>query len=171
MSSNNIKINNSVFYYYIRRDNSADSCILSFKKIKSTLATRHIIARDLNLSYLNKYAEDGYNHSFYHNFLEILALLFRTKEKETKKIIIKSLICLYNKCKNKLYIDSNFPYKWILEYLKQNKNKELINKLSNYKKEKYLIYPPKNIFTKIFNITRTKKQKILITFLGLRITV
>lgn len=86
------------YYFYIRRDNSLDSDKLDERKIKSNIETTHEIIDFMNVVALD---EATYNTFFTFLINVLIAILKRTDSINVQKMIINSLIELWNKCKFK----------------------------------------------------------------------
>lgn len=86
------------YYFYIRRDNSLDSDKLDERKIKSNIETTHQI-----IDFMNVVELDEVTYNIFSTFLikVLISILKRTDSISMQRLIIKSLIELWSKCKFK----------------------------------------------------------------------
>ena len=171
LKSNFITVIDDVFYHYYRHKDSLDSPLLPLKYTVSDLTAKKLIAEDINSSNLFEVNRDIYNEMYLFNISRVIPFLFRAGTTEGKLLFGKALIDLYKNCKDKEYLEENFPYPWMLSYIKQNKCDEFSRILAQYKKEKHLIYSPKTFIQKIFSVENYKNERLLLYILGICISI
>ncbi len=99
MATNNLCLVNDAFYYYHRREDSADSKTLLPDKIKSALHVNDLITDSINL---NITANDPiYGFIFHHFIMRCFNLSLRNEETSQKSLCAKTAINIFNKCKNR----------------------------------------------------------------------
>jgi len=133
----NIYLLNNVFYHYVRRDNSSNSAIYSFKKMHIVLKSICLILNRLK----NAAKKDKYYFYIYTSFfLSLFYLLKRNSEKLSVKEVAKISIAYYQKDRFPIKLDLPKPIITALE----NKNEtKLVWLLQNW--IKWDFYPFINI--------------------------
>ena len=123
-----LEIIDNTYYHYHKRENSTDSKILNYKKIKSIINIREIIINNI-LSYkdFNKLSDKIINDIFIWHIKSILNCCYRTKNSKELEYIIDKTILIYTKINKYIKINSNID-EIHLNYLKSN-NKEKLKEL------------------------------------------
>lgn len=168
LKANSVETVNDVFYHYIRRSGSLDSKQLPFESVKSTLYGKRIIADDINNSGLYEKSIDDYNFSYLFDIKKIFIFLFRSDDELVKKYFAETLIDVFHKCKNKKYLEENFPYPLLLDMIENKEYEKLCEFLIKCKNVKDLKYGTMTVWQNLFSIQKYGKYKLL-TILGIRL--
>ena len=103
--TNKIELVEDTFYYYIRRENSADSKILSVEKLKSGIESANIIVDFINDNLAND--KEAYSLVFAGKLMFLLSYLYsRNHSFDGHFALIRGAIDLYKKCKHKDDLDN-----------------------------------------------------------------
>ena len=123
-----LEIIDNTYYHYHKRENSTDSKILNYEKIKSIINIREIIINNI-LSYkdFNKLSDKIINDIFIWHIKSILNCCYRTKNSKELEYIIDKTILIYTKINKYIKINLNID-EIHLSYLKSN-NKEKLKEL------------------------------------------
>lgn len=120
IAAQSLEFVDEVYYYYFRRENGADSKILTEEKIKSALEVYEIILDNINSNFLENNLI--YNFLFHHFIISCFYLSIRTTDNNLKKICAKNMVNFFAKCRNKDMLESffakNFPQFFVI--LKNN---------------------------------------------------
>ena len=123
-----LEIIDNTYYHYHKRENSTDSKILNYEKIKSIINIREIIINNiLNYEDFDKLSDKIINDIFIWHIKSILNCCYRTKNSKELEYIIDKTILIYTKINKYIKINSNID-EIHLSYLKSN-NKEKIKEL------------------------------------------
>lgn len=152
--ADSLELVNDSYYYYIRREDSGASKILSIEKIKSFLTIIQMIIDDANQRDLSLLSEEAYNVVFAH-FFEILATIpYQNKSDEAISIASENLFSFYNKYKyDKATLFNKgtllYPFDYLQNALNQNVDKtfDKIKEFSKYKTQVLYQIRKKNITT------------------------
>lgn len=113
------------FYFYYMREDSGDSKILSFDKIKSLLDINEKILDNLvQCEDLNKLSKEGVNSLFTRYLQSVLNCCYRCKSLEALDYAIDKIFLIYAKI-NKFIPDSSNIYGLIMDTLRQHDKEEL----------------------------------------------
>ena len=123
-----LEIIDNTYYHYHKRENSTDSKILNYEKIKSIINIREIIINNiLNYEDFDKLSDKITNDIFIWHIKSILNCCYRTKNSKELDYIIDKTILIYTKINKYIKINSNID-EIHLNYLKSN-NKEKLKEL------------------------------------------
>ena len=123
-----LEIIDNTYYHYHKRENSTDSKILNYEKIKSIINIREIIINNiLNYEDFDKLSDKIINDIFTWHIKSILNCCYRTKNSKELDYIIDKTILIYTKINKYIKINSNID-EIHLNCLKSN-NKEKLKKL------------------------------------------
>ena len=123
-----LEIIDNTYYHYHKRENSTDSKILNYEKIKSIINIREIIINNiLNYEDFDKLSDKIINDIFIWHIKSILNCCYRTKNSKELEYIIDKTILIYTKINKYIKINSNID-EIHLSYLKSN-NKEKLKEL------------------------------------------
>ena len=123
-----LEIIDNTYYHYHKRENSTDSKILNYEKIKSIINIREIIINNiLNYEDFDKLSDKIINDIFIWHIKSILNCCYRTKNSKELDYIIDKTILIYTKINKYIKINSNID-EIHLNCLKSN-NKEKLKKL------------------------------------------
>ena len=123
-----LEIIDNTYYHYHKRENSTDSKILNYEKIKSIINIREIIINNiLNYEDFDKLSDKIINDIFIWHIKSILNCCYRTKNSKELDYIIDKTILIYTKINKYIKINSNID-EIHLSYLKSN-NKEKLKEL------------------------------------------
>ena len=123
-----LEIIDNTYYHYHKRENSTDSKILNYEKIKSIINIREIIINNiLNYEDFDKLSDKIINDIFIWHIKSILNCCYRTKNSKELDYIIDKTILIYTKINKYIKINSNID-EIHLNYLKSN-NKEKLKEL------------------------------------------
>ncbi len=121
INAKNFQIVDNVYYNYYRREDSGDSKILSFEKMKSALNVFELILNNINNSLNNKIiTKEEYDFVFNHWFSSSVIISMRNNELSSKELCSKTIIKFANNCLNKdffcLSLTTKFPsiYNFVL---------------------------------------------------------
>ena len=121
INAKNFQIVDNVYYNYYRREDSGDSKILSFEKMKSALNVFELILNNINNSLNNKIiTKEEYDFVFNHWFSSSVIISMRNNELSSKELCSKTIIKFANNCLNKdsfcLNLTTKFPsiYNFVL---------------------------------------------------------
>lgn len=170
LKSNTVETVDDVYYHYIRRKNSLDCKKLTLKSFKSGLLCEKLIAKDLNSSDLFKKNREDYCYIYLRILEIVVSYLFRTDNIEAKKLSAQTLIDIYYESKDVEFLDKNFPYRILLNLLKDRKYDELSKVMAECKSARYLKYAHMTFLQNIFSIQTYGKYK-LYSLLGIRIKI
>ena len=123
-----LEIIDNTYYHYHKRENSTDSKILNYEKIKSIINIREIIINNiLNYEDFDKLSDKIINDIFIWHIKSIINCCYRTKNSKELDYIIDKTILIYTKINKYIKINSNID-EIHLNYLKSN-NKEKLKEL------------------------------------------
>lgn len=125
LACNKLELIDDVFYHYYRREDSGDSKILSFEKVKSVLDIHEKIIDNVNQFNIYKVDKKGYDFIVVWCLRACLNYAFRNKTINTLKFCVNKAFDVYNKTKNNIKIEIilNQELPVILNYIK-NDDKE-----------------------------------------------
>jgi glycosyltransferase involved in cell wall biosynthesis len=153
-----------IFYNYIRVEDSLNSPILSKKKIKSNIDAMKLIIEIINLGIISK---ENYFFIFIMRLVYLKSMFGRVsnQDDESKQLIVRELIELYDMCKYKdeFLMDSRTE-KWYEFLADENKHRSYrLYKLYDYLNSEYVKYEVYRI--KLFNFVPLLKIKLTAKFI------
>lgn len=123
-----LELVDDTYYHYYRREDSGDSKVLSFEKLKSVLDIHEMIVDNI-LSYkdFEKLPKDVIQHQFNWGLNIIFNDCYRCKAEEALDYSVNKAIKVFNAIKN-YYKSNEYPiYKVIIDILEKNDFEELKN--------------------------------------------
>ena len=138
LNSNKLSLIDNVFYNYVRRENSLDMGEISLDKVKSNLTAIKLILNDLNKSDLYEKSPNLYSTVYNWHLEGVFYPLFKNNSYEAKLECAKSLIALYNKCKNTNKLNEIYKYAATKPYIELNDAEGLAKEFLKCKTKKQL---------------------------------
>ena len=139
-TNKNVIIDNSIAYYYFRRENSANSQLLSDKAYNSLLKSYDIILNKLSQIECQEKNNAGLNFATYFYFSNYIKLIFRTLNAENKINTVEKLIKIFKSFSENTDIVQRITceYRILLEGFLNEDKVYLINKLTNKSFSKFM---------------------------------
>lgn len=159
--ANKLELVDDVAYYWIRRENSGESLVLSKEKMASALSVYDKIQTNINTWYINRQIDAESYDSITKNCLWLPGnYIFRNNQAECKELCAEYYIVFYQNCmrKNaaKKYLQEEVPY--LISSIINNNKEELYNKILKIKDREDL--RKKNRFAGLRNKTRKVSPKV-----------
>lgn len=125
---------NTVFYHYMRRENSLDSCKLPNKYAYSAIKAGEIILNELNDAYLAGLINDAdYTYVYTKKIIGVwVYTYYMTFDLDVKKYCSFMILEYYNKCFKKDLFNQIFEYQSLLSVMKNNTVEEVCSYLDKY---------------------------------------
>ena len=155
IAANNVAVVADTYYHYQRRDDSADTQLLSDKNVQGAyIGYKHIF---FNTNKFSKSLDLDFSPCFQNYFVSVLTLIFRTKNPYHRACLCKLLFFFYHHQKDfyDQYLISNIPS--FIPYFRKNKLKEFIDFMKN--KNSFMALTIANLR---YNVVQSSKAKISI---------
>ena len=166
-----LKVIDNVFYYYHKRDNSLNAEKIPVKNIKSALKATELMIYEVNNSGLDKTQPELYIKIFIRKLCVIFYTLFQNDTLEAKTLCSEALINYFYQCHDLKNLEKEFPYPWMLKYIKNKNIKGLTKLLCSYKSEDE-IQKPLTWYQKVFSVKNGFEGKYkIIHILGIKIKI
>lgn len=169
-----LKVIDSVYYYYYKRDNSLNSEKIPIKNIKSALKAIELMIKEVNNSGLDKTDPKLYVTIFIRKLSVIFYTLFQNDSKEAKTLCAEALIEYYHRCINMEELGKEFPYRWMIKEIENRDVKKLTKILSGYKSEEDIKKPLK-WYQKLLSVKNGESKRYgkckVIYIIGIKIEI
>ena len=108
LAANDVKVVDNVYYNYYRREDSGDSKILTFEKVKSAVDIHGIIVNNVISANLDVKHSDGVKYLYEWCLSAVLNYAYRNNDLNTLKYCLENALTIYKK--TKAFIKCNLKF-------------------------------------------------------------